>query len=267
MKKRYYNWFMNQLPQRHWNFIQFWGRFLPLQPRLATEFVFILPLPPKCLNCKHVSPCLAPHRALYIFLFLLVIWEFCAVCFDHIPRPHPLQLFPDQFPPWPSTQLCVLLKTTSKTSLYCVNILGLTRGYTLRENWLCSQQLTVPSNSSFLGWDFMPRVPLHAGIWFSFGLHRSCVCHHKLLWIHMGSFLLWQKILFPHSHSSPLVLKLILLLLLLLWALSLRRRGCSIYVSFRVEHSTVSYFLCLAQLRGLSHDLLQTDALIYGHND
>lgn len=123
MKKRYYNWFMSKLPQRHWNFIHFWDRFLPLQLRLVTEFVFILPLPPKCLNCKLVSPCPAPHRVLYIFLFLLVIWEFCAVCFDHIPPTfcnssqinshlgHPLNFVSFK-------------KIISKTFLDCVNIVG-----------------------------------------------------------------------------------------------------------------------------------------------
>lgn len=182
----------------------------------------------------------------YSFVFISYLRILCSVFWSYSPPPS--ATLPRSIPTLAiHSTLCPFKNNIQDQFVLCKYswVCGLTRGYTLRENWLCSQQLTVSSKSSFLGWDFMPRVPLHAGIWFSFGLQRSCVCHHKLLWIYMDSFLLWQKILFPHSHSSPLVLKLILPLLLL-WALSLRRRECSIYVSFRVEHSTVSYFLCLS---------------------
>jgi hypothetical protein len=97
----------------------------------------------------------------------------------------------------------------------------LTRGYTLKENHMSFQQLSI-TNSSFLGIGLVPTFPLCT----VFGL--SCVFQTAV-----SGKLYFFVVVYQFSLSLSLSLSL----------LSLGERRYNIDVSFRAENSAVFYFL------------------------
>lgn len=163
------------------------------------------------------------------------------------------QVFPDP-PPFQSTQLYVSISSKNKIeyeeqcllpkySWMCglpLECGWLTRGNILRQNWLfLSQHLTTAS--SFTSRDrILYTNPLCILGFSPTWTFIDLVCAVQFLRVHMRSYC-FQKTL-PHcSHPRPLVLNT------LFTPSSIIIPGPSgegLYVPFRDEYSTVSYFLC-----------------------
>lgn len=107
------------------------------------------------------------------------------MCFDHF---HPLS--PPRFTLLPYLSnvgsSISFFKLESKlcysecwTRGFALELGRLTRGHTIKENWLSIYKPLAISSNALLAWDFVPTFPFHAGIWSGLSLQRSSIGRHN----------------------------------------------------------------------------------------